>query len=100
MIKISLIILIALLQPIAIAKTINPVFLDTFEADEIKVISPSETNAIYRLLWNQYDNYPKKNAQQGFEEISHQVSHNGNSSLMVTVEKGHLYLQFFPKPSH
>jgi hypothetical protein len=69
-----------------------------FEQQSIPVIN-SKDNSTNRLLWSQYENYPKKGDQLGYEFLSTDEAHSGNKSLKITVQKGHAYLHFYPKPT-
>jgi hypothetical protein len=75
------------------------VILADFEQQNLTVINKKENNPIYRYLWNQYDDYPSKGAQLGSERLSNKQAHTGLKSLNVTIERGNIYLQFFPKPT-
>jgi hypothetical protein len=82
-----------------LAQNNSNVILDDFEKEFITVINEKESNPNSRLLWSQYENYPKKGSQKGYEEIVTGIAHSGINSLKITVEAGHIYLQFYPKPS-
>jgi hypothetical protein len=70
------------------------VILDDFEQKNIRVIN-SKANYPQNILWSQHD-HPPTNHQLGYEGVSSEEAHTGNKSLKVTVQKGHVYLHFYP----
>ena len=79
--------------------------LQDFELDDIPIICATETNPIYKYLYNQYPGDWNNGPDPGIAEISTDTAKYGDKSLRVTVQfngetgdpnSGNIYMQFRP----
>jgi hypothetical protein len=105
MVKVSRIVFLVLLLSSAggIRHTLaQTTILDNFESGALRVMQPSQSNPVYRYLWNQYPSDFTEGPDPGEASITTEERHDGSHSLKVTVQHantgagGNVYLQFYP----